>query len=265
MGKKVVKKSVPKAPLAAAGPTKVKKSALFEKTPRNFTIGGDIQPKRDLTRFVKWPEYIRLQRQKRILLQRIKVPAALAQFEHTADKAMMGQLLRLFKKYQPETRVAKKQRLREMAEAAASGTAVEKKAPAVIKFGVNHVVDLIESKKAKLVLIAHDVDPIELVCCLPALCRRKDVPYVIVKGKSRLGQLVHKKTATCIALTEVRKEDVTDLNQLCESAKTNFNDNVEIRRKQGGGIQGVKSQHVSRRRQMALEKELAKKTGLVVS
>jgi len=41
---------------------------------------------------------------------------------------------------------------------------------------------------------AHDVDPIELVVFLPALCRKMGVPYVIVKGKARLGTVVHKKT-----------------------------------------------------------------------
>jgi len=39
------------------------------------------------------------------------------------------------------------------------------------------------------VLIAHDVDPIELVVWLPALCRKMNVPYCIVKGKARLGQV----------------------------------------------------------------------------
>lgn len=38
-----------------------------------LVIGGDLPPKRDLTRFVKWPEYVRLQRQKVILNQRLKV------------------------------------------------------------------------------------------------------------------------------------------------------------------------------------------------
>lgn len=61
------------------------KSGLFERTPRNFTIGNDIQPKRDLTRFVKWPRYIVLQRQKRVLLKRLKVPPAINQFTFTAD------------------------------------------------------------------------------------------------------------------------------------------------------------------------------------
>jgi len=62
------------------------RSSLFKKSPRNFRIGGDIQPVRDLTRFVKWPKYIRIQRQKRILLQRLKVPPAINQFRQTIDK-----------------------------------------------------------------------------------------------------------------------------------------------------------------------------------
>ena len=36
--------------------------SLFKKTPRNFRVGGDIQPQRNLTRFVKWPKYVRIQR-----------------------------------------------------------------------------------------------------------------------------------------------------------------------------------------------------------
>jgi len=53
--------------------------------------------------------------------------------------------------------------------------------PCVVKYGLNHVVALIEAKKAALVAIADDVDPIELVVFLPALCRKMGVPYVIVK------------------------------------------------------------------------------------
>ena len=41
---------------------------------------------------------------------------------------------------------------------------------------------------------------------LPAVCRKMDIPYCIVKSKSRLGALVHKKTATAVALTSVRPE-----------------------------------------------------------
>ena len=61
--------------------------------------GQDIQPKKDLTRFVKWPEYVRLQRQKVILSQRLKVPPAIAQFSHTLDKNTATQLFKLLNKY----------------------------------------------------------------------------------------------------------------------------------------------------------------------
>ena len=57
----------------------------------------------------------------------------------------------------------------------------DKKKPVVVKYGINHITTLVEQKQASLVVIAHDVDPIELVVWLPALCRRMDVPYVIVK------------------------------------------------------------------------------------
>merc|ERR1719245_1386177 len=62
-------------------------------------------------------------------------------------------------------------------------------------------------KKAQLVVIAHDVDPIEIVLFMPTLCRRMGVPYCIVKGKSRLGRLVGLKNCSCVALTNVNAED----------------------------------------------------------
>ena len=43
----------------------------------------------------------------------------------------------------------------------------ESKAPVTLKYGLNHVTKLIETRAAKLVVIAHDVDPIELVVWLP--------------------------------------------------------------------------------------------------
>jgi large subunit ribosomal protein L7Ae len=72
---KQASKKIPAAPIPAKKEVKVKavKSRLIEKKPRNFSVGNDIQPKRDLTRYVKWPKYINLQRKKRVLLQRLKV------------------------------------------------------------------------------------------------------------------------------------------------------------------------------------------------
>merc|ERR1712056_156970 len=92
------------------------KNPLFEKRPRNYRLGGDIQPKRDLTRFMKWPKAIRLQRMKRILLMRLKVPQPINQFNSTIDKNQAAHVLKLFKKYMPETRNEKKTRLMTTAE-----------------------------------------------------------------------------------------------------------------------------------------------------
>jgi hypothetical protein len=89
-------------------------------------LGQDIQPKRDLTRFVKWPEYIRLQRQKVILSQRLKVPPAIAQFSHTLDKNTASQLFKILDKYRPETKQEKKARLAAIAKATAEGKGAQK-------------------------------------------------------------------------------------------------------------------------------------------
>nr|CAD7589009.1 unnamed protein product [Timema genevievae] len=213
--KKKVGKKVAAAPLAVKKP-ELKKvvNPLFEKRTRNFGIGQDIQPSRDLSRFVKWPKYIRVQRQKAVLQKRLKK-------EDTPTKR-----------------------------------------PNVIRQGTNTVTKLVEQKKAQIVVIAHDVDPIELVLFLPALCRKMGVPYCIVKGKSRLGTLVRRKTCTAIALTNVDAGDRASLSKVLEAVKTNFNDRFEeIKRHWGGGLLGSKSAARIAKIEKAKARELAQKQG----
>jgi large subunit ribosomal protein L7Ae len=235
-----------------------KKNPLFEKRPKNFGIGQDIQPKRDLTRFVRWPRYVRLQRQRRVLYARLKVPPAINQFTRTLDKNTASELFKLLHKYRPESRIEKKKRLLLAAEAKTKVLAAESKAkgeeapkptkPTVAKYGLNHITQLVEQKKAKLVIIAHDVDPIELVVWLPALCRKMDIPYCIVKSKSRLGTVVRKKTATALAITSVLKEDQSKLAELATICRDSFNKNTDIRRQWGGGKFGAKSAATKRKK-----------------
>jgi large subunit ribosomal protein L7Ae len=201
---------------------------------------------------------VRFQRQKKILLQRLKVPPAINQFNRTIDKNQAAELLKLLVKYRPETKEAKKQRLENVAKSAAAGAAASPDAaPAVLKFGLKHVTTLIEQKKAKLVVIAHDVDPIELIVWLPALCRKMGVPFCIIKGKSRLGSLVHLKTCSAVALTKVNKDDEAKLGTLTSNFKAQFNDVVE--RKWGGGVMGLKTVAKLEKRRKQLEAEKAKK------
>lgn len=195
-----------------------------------------------------------------ILLQRLKVPPVINQFSKTLDKNQAAELFKLLVKYQPETKAAKTERLEAKAAATAAGEATPAHtgpAPAVLKYGLKHVTSLIEQKKAKLVVIAHDVDPIELVVWLPALCRKLDIPFAIVKGKSRLGTLTHKKTSAVVALTSVNKEDENKLKTLGDNFRAQFNENVE--RKWGGGIMGLKTQAKLEKRRVAIELEEKKK------
>jgi len=244
---------------AAAAAKKGAPNPLIERRPKNFGIGGDLPPKRDLTRYVKWPKYVRLQRQKRVLLNRLKVPPAINQFRRALDKNTAKQLFTLADKYKPEDHKEKRERLKAIAAAKVENKEVAApKKPVTIKYGINHVTSLVEQKKAKLVVIAHDVDPIELVLWLPTLCRKMDVPYVIVKGKARLGQLVHKKTATVVAFTGVNKDDTATFQKITELAKENYNARYEETRKRwGGGVLGSKSTAAVVKKQKAVAAEEA--------
>ncbi|KAK2091653.1 60S ribosomal protein L7A [Saguinus oedipus] len=203
----------------------------------------DTQPKRDLTCFVKWPRYIRLQQQRAILYKRLKVPPAINQFTQALDRHTATQLLKQLyhNGWQKD---------------------VPTKIPPVLQAGVNTVTTLVENKKAQLVVTAHDVDPIELAVFLPALCHKMGVPYCIIKGKARLGRLVHRKTCTTVAFTQVNSEDKGALAKLVEAIRTNYNDRYdEIRRHWGGNVLGPKSVARIAKVKKAKAKELATKLG----
>merc|ERR1712096_279313 len=152
---KMVKKTKGRGKKVAATPAFARKAVakkvtnpLFEKRSKNFGIGQDIQPKRDLNHFVKWPKYIRLQRQKAVLQRRLKVPPAINQFNQAVDKATAASLFRLCKKYQPESKLEKRERLRARAAARAEGEGDKPtKRPLLLSSGVNTVTRLIEKRR----------------------------------------------------------------------------------------------------------------------
>uniref|UniRef100_A0A0D9S7F5 60S ribosomal protein L7a n=1 Tax=Chlorocebus sabaeus TaxID=60711 RepID=A0A0D9S7F5_CHLSB len=213
---------------------------LFEKRPKNFGIGQDTQPKRDLTHFMKWPRYIRLQRQRAILYVQLKVPPAINQFIQALHRQTATQLLKLARKYRPETKQEKQRLLAQAEKKAASKGDIPSKRPPVFQAGVNTVTTLVESTKTQLVVIAYDMDPIELVVFLPALTKKMGVPYCIIKGKAR-GHLVHRKTCTT-DFTQVNSEDKGALAKLVEAIRINYNDRYdEICHHWGGSVLGTTS------------------------
>lgn len=57
-----------------------------------------------------------------------------------------------------------------------------------LRKGVNETTKAIERGEAKLVVIAEDVNPPEIVAHLPLLCDERKVPYVYVPSKLELGK-----------------------------------------------------------------------------
>lgn len=188
-------------------------------------------------------------RQKKILMDRLNVPAAIHQFTNTLEKDQASKLFKLLSKYKPEEKREKRQRLKAEADQKAKGEEVKQgDKPMVIKYGLNHITTLVENKQAQLVIMAHDVVPMELMIFLPTLCRKNKVPFCFVKGKARLGSFVHKKTATCLALTEVRREDQNDFENLRTFFNGTYNENSGLITKEGEPIMGIKNQHKRQRR-----------------
>ncbi|KAK2090762.1 hypothetical protein P7K49_030046 [Saguinus oedipus] len=120
---------------------------LSEKRPKNFGTGQDIQPKTDLTCFVKWPHYVRFWISK------------------TAT-----QLLTLAHKYRPETWQEQKQRLLAMLRQKLLTRDIPTRRPLVLLAGVTTVITLVAD--------IQDVDLIELVVFLPALSHKMEGPLL---------------------------------------------------------------------------------------
>jgi large subunit ribosomal protein L7Ae len=57
-----------------------------------------------------------------------------------------------------------------------------------IRKGTNETTKAVEKGLAKLVIIAEDVEPEEIVMHLPPLCEEKGIPYVYVPSKQELGR-----------------------------------------------------------------------------
>lgn len=75
-----------------------------------------------------------------------------------------------------------------------------------IRKGVNETTKAVERGTAKLVVIADDVSPPEIVMHLPVLCKEKKVPYISVPSKQELGKAIGIEVASAaVAIQEPGK------------------------------------------------------------
>jgi large subunit ribosomal protein L7Ae len=56
-----------------------------------------------------------------------------------------------------------------------------------VRIGTNETTKAVERGQAKLVVIAEDVDPPEVVAHLPLLCEERKIPYIFVPSREKLG------------------------------------------------------------------------------
>lgn len=75
---------------------------------------------------------------------------------------------------------------KEVADAAYEALQMATKTGQVRK-GTNETTKAIERGQAKLVIIAEDVEPPEVVAHLPLLCEERKIPYIFVPSKEKIG------------------------------------------------------------------------------
>ena len=59
-----------------------------------------------------------------------------------------------------------------------------------LRKGINESTKSVERRAAKLVVLAEDVQPEEIMIHMPALCEEKGIPYAYVRTKKDLGEAV---------------------------------------------------------------------------
>ena len=109
---------------------------------------------------------------------------------------------------------------KEIADAAYEALQIAAKT-GVVRKGTNETTKAVERAQAKLVVIAEDVDPPEVVAHLPLLCEERKIPYVFVPTREQIGKALGidvQAAAASIAkegdATGLVKEIVTRLEQV---------------------------------------------------
>jgi large subunit ribosomal protein L7Ae len=114
---------------------------------------------------------------------------------------------------------------KEIADAAYEALQIAAKTGTVRK-GTNEATKAIERAQAKLVIIAEDVDPPEVVAHLPLLCEERKIPYIFVPNKEKIGTTIGidvPAAAACIVkegdAAGLVKEIVTRIEQITRGTK----------------------------------------------
>ena len=76
-----------------------------------------------------------------------------------------------------------------------------------ISKGANEATKQVERGQAKLVVMAEDVTPEEILAHMPILCEEKNIPYSYVPSKDELGSAAGLKVSTAaVAILNIGKD-----------------------------------------------------------
>ena len=84
-----------------------------------------------------------------------------------------------------------------------------------VKKGANEVTKAVERGNAKLVVLAKDVQPEEIVAHIPIICEEKGIPYGYVSTKEELGKAIGLEVPTS-AVAVIVEGDANELKELVE-------------------------------------------------
>ena len=91
-----------------------------------------------------------------------------------------------------------------------------------VRKGTNEATKAAERSTAKLIYIAEDINPPEIVAHLPPLCEEKNIPYIYVKKQEELGAACGLKVgcaASVILETGKSRELVDDVVNKTQALK----------------------------------------------
>lgn len=184
------------------------KTLLKKNSNKNFISTS----KKDLTRFVKWPTFMKIQRQRQLLYKKLKIPPVIHSFIRLPDRKLTKRVMDTFF---PEGDFRKilseksslgwidnpnQEKTLKSIPKAISKTNKINISEKYIQHGLRKVVNSIRKGKALFVIISHDVNPIEIIIWLPFLCKKYKIPFSMVSNKKVLGSKFGLPQSSCAVI-----------------------------------------------------------------
>lgn len=182
--------------------------------------------RKDLTRFVKWPKFMRIQRQKQILFKRLKIPPVINLFIRLPDKNETTKVMNTFfpggeksERWSTLSNLKWIDESKNRHDKKGTENVTENKKNSEENFsnsknymltGLRRVINSIRNGKALFVIISYDVNPIEMIVWLPFLCKKYNVAFSIINNKKVLGKKFGLKQTSCAVILKHHKNPSTD-------------------------------------------------------